>query len=61
LSEGYSEIEEQGMVENIDEKLSWEETYKEMAISGEDWSDWEIIDETTSFLNIEEAHSRGYK
>ena len=24
-------------------KLSWEETYKEMAKSDEDWSDWEAL------------------
>lgn len=24
-------------------KLSWEETYKEMAASDEDWSDWESL------------------
>ena len=24
-------------------KLSWEETYKEMAESNEDWSDWDAV------------------
>ena len=27
----------------IDQKLSWEETYKEMAESDEDWSDWDAV------------------
>ncbi|MEM6910660.1 MAG: AbrB/MazE/SpoVT family DNA-binding domain-containing protein [Verrucomicrobiota bacterium] len=27
-------------------KLSWEETYKEMAASNEDWSDWTELDIT---------------
>ena len=26
-----------------DQKLSWEETYKEMAESDEDWSDWDAV------------------
>lgn len=26
-------------------KLSWEDTYREMAKSGEDWSDWEAPEE----------------
>jgi hypothetical protein len=42
------------MAGKIDEKLSWEDTYKEMAISDEDWSDWEIADETISLLDIRE-------
>ena len=25
-----------------DQKLSWEDTYREMAASGEDWSDWDV-------------------
>ena len=25
-----------------DQKLSWEDTYREMAASGEDWSDWNV-------------------
>lgn len=25
-------------------KLSWEDTYREMAASGEDWSDWADVD-----------------
>ena len=25
------------------QKLSWEETYKEMAESDEDWSDWDAV------------------
>ena len=24
-------------------KLSWEDTYREMAASDEDWSDWDIV------------------
>ena len=24
-------------------KLSWEETYKDMAESNEDWSDWDVV------------------
>ena len=27
------------------EKLSWEDTYKEMAKAAEDWSDWEALPE----------------
>lgn len=27
----------------VAKKLSWEETYKEMAASDEDWSDWEAM------------------
>jgi antitoxin MazE len=27
------------------QKLTWEETYKEMAASDEDWSDWEALPE----------------
>jgi hypothetical protein len=26
-----------------DQKLSWEDTYREMAASDEDWSDWDIV------------------
>ena len=25
-----------------DQKLSWEDTYREMAASDEDWSDWDM-------------------
>jgi len=25
-----------------DQKLSWEDTYQEMAASDEDWSDWDV-------------------
>ena len=25
-----------------DQKLSWEDTYREMATSAEDWSDWDV-------------------
>jgi antitoxin MazE len=24
-------------------KLSWEETYREMAMEGEDWSEWDVV------------------
>lgn len=27
----------------IDQQLTWEETYKEMAESDEDWSDWDAV------------------
>ena len=27
----------------VDQKLSWEETYKEMAECDEDWSDWDAV------------------
>ena len=27
------------------QKLTWEETYKQMAESGEDWRDWEALPE----------------
>ncbi len=25
-------------------KLSWEDTYKQMALEGDDWSDWQELD-----------------
>jgi len=25
-----------------DQKFSWEDTYQEMAVSDEDWSDWDV-------------------
>ena len=35
-------------------KLSWEETYKQMAQSNEDWSDWESLSEGLNLLPGEE-------
>jgi hypothetical protein len=32
------------------EKLSWEETYKEMSESLEDWSDWENLEDSWEHL-----------
>lgn len=29
----------------LEEHLSWKDTYREMAESGEDWSDWEAVAE----------------
>ena len=33
-------VHPRGLVES---KLSWEETAREMANSGEDWSDWDVV------------------
>lgn len=30
---------------STDQKLTWEATYKEMAESGEDWSEWDAVAE----------------
>jgi len=36
-------------------KLSWADTYKEMAEAGEDWSDWESLPEGLRDVPGEEA------
>jgi hypothetical protein len=35
-------------------KLSWEETYKAMALSDEDWSAWECIEDGWKDLEMDE-------
>jgi hypothetical protein len=37
------------------QKLTWAETYKEMAQAGEDWSDWESLPEGLRELPGEDA------
>ena len=40
-----TELEDGILIENpSDSKLSWEDTYKEMSESDEEWSDWTDID-----------------